>query len=414
MEATLSNKDRPEYGSVTVPLPIPPEEYDLWLGLLQKMEIGDPLAQDCRVEALINAPPILDCLPGQQVNVDELDFLARRMEMLLVDDRACFSALVYALDRKDIRSLIDLTFYTDDVTLITDFSPKKLRQEGKAHYLRVRIGASLEELARVDGDSVIRELIASGMGKVTPFGVFYDNGTEFIDLYEGHEFPPEGGAYDSVLDAVFTRPGEEKTEYILPLPAPESFLERMFIRCGLNQEETLHLSLEDSGCPWEALEVTGSELTVTLNDGSVREINDMCRAIAALPGRDQQKLGAVVRFAKAKDTRQIIQLAENLDMFEFVPKVKTPEEYGRYLLRDSEIAADESLSGFFDFERYGKEQVRLYNGAFNERGYVALHASVSVEELMRGDPSGSRAGPTPQDRRAMPRQKEISRGGRER
>ena len=414
MEALLSNKDWPEYGSVTIPLPIPPAEYEFWMEQLRKIEIGGPLAQDCLVKKLIDAPPVLDCLLDQQVNVDELDFLTRRMHLFLGDDNACFSALVYSLDRKDIRSLINLTFYTEDVTLITDFSPGQLREQGKTHYQRVQYVSSVEELARVDGEKVMRDLLASGTGKITPFGVFYDNGTEFMDLYEGHEFPQGNGCYDAVLTATLTRPGEEEVEHVLPLPAPEGFLKRMCIRGGLNQEEKLHLSLEEDECPPEVPEAIGSEWTITLNNDVVREINTMCRAIAALPHEKRKKLGAVVQFARPKDTSQVIQLAENLEMFEFVPEVKTPEEYGRYLLRGSEIEQDEGLSGFFDFERYGKEQVRLYDGVFNERGYVALHASITVEELMRDDFSGIRREPVPQERRAMPHQRGISRKGPER
>ena len=42
-KAILSNKTRPEFGQVTVPLPIPDSEYDHAIGLLEDLGIGPGL-----------------------------------------------------------------------------------------------------------------------------------------------------------------------------------------------------------------------------------------------------------------------------------------------------------------------------------------------------------------------------------
>lgn len=50
MNAVLSCAKRPEYGQVTIPLPIPDDDYDHCIDLLQAMSAGDVKARDCRVD----------------------------------------------------------------------------------------------------------------------------------------------------------------------------------------------------------------------------------------------------------------------------------------------------------------------------------------------------------------------------
>ena len=41
MKAVLSNADHPEYGVATIPLPVPRNQYDHCVVLLEALEIGD-------------------------------------------------------------------------------------------------------------------------------------------------------------------------------------------------------------------------------------------------------------------------------------------------------------------------------------------------------------------------------------
>ena len=72
MVAILKNDDHPEYGEVSMPLPIKASEYSHCMELLSSLSIGDALNKDCKVEEL--------CLEGCKVNIDELDYLAKRLD----------------------------------------------------------------------------------------------------------------------------------------------------------------------------------------------------------------------------------------------------------------------------------------------------------------------------------------------
>lgn len=81
-------------------------------------------------------------------------------------------------------------------------------------------------------------------------------------------------------------------------------------------------------------------------------------------------------------------LAENLNQFNFVPGVQTPEEYGKHMIRESGLFDyDEELDGFYGYRRYGEQRAQKEGGQFNECGYVAYHGTMTLEELMREDPA---------------------------
>ena len=80
MNATLCNRDHPEYGEATIPLPIPDEEYAHCMELLEALELGSVPGHDCYMDQITDSPPSLDMLEDTMINVDELDFLARSLD----------------------------------------------------------------------------------------------------------------------------------------------------------------------------------------------------------------------------------------------------------------------------------------------------------------------------------------------
>ena len=71
MKAVLSNADHPEYGVATIPLPVPRNQYDHCVALLEALEIGDASEADCRLDSLDSAWPVLNQLVCTKVNLDE-------------------------------------------------------------------------------------------------------------------------------------------------------------------------------------------------------------------------------------------------------------------------------------------------------------------------------------------------------
>lgn len=157
IEATLSFRGHPEHGMVTVPFPIHSDEYDHTVELLEGIDIGDPLRRDCLVGEVDSSYSVLKRLEGQQVNPDEPDYLAKRLDSFCEGEDARFQAMARELDISDIKDFINLTFSCQLTTVITDFSD--LGQIGKNHALTLNDGAmALAEYDKLDGQAIALDL----------------------------------------------------------------------------------------------------------------------------------------------------------------------------------------------------------------------------------------------------------------
>ncbi len=85
-KAVLSSAAHPEYGFVTVPFPLPDSEYDHTIEMLEDLGIGDVLKQDCRIIEFESQYPVLKRMEGTEVNADELDYLAKRLDSFCKDE----------------------------------------------------------------------------------------------------------------------------------------------------------------------------------------------------------------------------------------------------------------------------------------------------------------------------------------
>ena len=381
--AVLSNPAHPEYGVATIPFPIPDEQYSQVMERLEALEIGDALRQDCRVDELINSYPILKRLELTAVNVDELDYLAKRLDSFVSEETAQFQAMAHKLDLSGVKDFINLTFCCQQATVITDFSD--LEKVGRAHYLHLQDGcATVEEMEALDGYETALLLIDSGGETVTPYGVVYDNGMKLEQLYDGRCFPDYdyGGSLLTVELAVQGRPGQESRSGWLHLPMSERQLARAWIRAGADTAYNVELKPVDSELPQQIAPI------LDIKAESAGSLNRMCQAIASLSEADKTKLEATFMMAGVNSVSEITEIAKNLDQFDFIPGVKTPEDYGRHMIRESgRFEYDSNLEMFYDYKKYGLQRIAREQGQFNDLGYVSYHGTLSLEELLQGDPA---------------------------
>lgn len=383
MEAVLSNADHPEYGVVTIPFPIPREQFDHCIELVEALEIGNASDRDCHVNEIRSAWPVLTRLEGRMANLDELDYLAKRLDSFDVGEAAQFQAMTEKLDLTDMKDLISLTFCCQKTTVITDFSD--LEAIGRDHYMNLHGGcASTQELEDLDGEETAVLLIDGGKGTVTRYGVAYDNGMEMDQSYDGKHFPAYLYESSMLMVALTSRLEPEDTKDItwFYLPAAKGQIERAMARSGIADPEDMRFRFVESMFPDEV------DVALDFQCENIFELNELAQAVNTLSNSDREKLGAVVEMAKPESASQIRHLAENLDQFEFAPGAHTSAEYGRYMIQESgHFEYDENLEGFYDYEKYGIQRMEQESGMFTDRGYVSYHGTMSLEELMMEDPA---------------------------
>ena len=386
-QAVLNNRDHPEIGVVTIPFPIPEEEYAHCLELLAPIGIDDPVEQQCNVVEIQSGYQTLSQMEGTLVNLDELDYLAKRLDSFCDGEDEQFEGMAHLLGLRNVQDLISLTFCCQQATVISDFS--NLKDIGQMHYLNTHGGgAPVEVIKNLDAEKIARDLIASGQGKITPYGVVYDNGMELEHCYVVGAFPPYLYT-QKVLDVEIASPRDPAEITLLQLPMPEEQLERMLIRGGMEPKDVFDMTAIPARCPSAVVEALSDFALSHGSIGTLREINQMCLALEKLTGAEQAKLAAAVQFAQPEYPFQIRHLAENLDEFDFIPDVKTPAEYGRYMIEQSgHFDFDPNLDEYYDYEKYGNDHISRQEGQFNKYGYISYHGTLSFEELMMEDPSG--------------------------
>ena len=386
IQAVLSNTQHPECGQVTIPFPIPVDQYDKTIEMLQAIDLGFSVNRDCKVDEIDSRYFVLDSIKGTLVNVDQLDYLAKRLDGFCSGEVSQFQAMAHKLGLNDITDFINLTYCCQRTTVITDFSD--LEQIGKNHAITMNGGAMpMDQYQAVDGRKDALQLIQGGGETVTPFGVVYDNGMKLEPVYNGHQFPvyPYDGLF-MVLEVTPKRGlAEGKNPEYLYLPAAEHQIERTLLRIGVTSPHDVQIRIDCNELPEKVDKALDIE---HLSGDDLPALNRMCRVIEPLTEADMEKLNAVVLMAGPRDIDEVYALVQNLDQFDFVPYVQTPEEYGRYMIQKSgRFEFDENLDSFYNYKQYGEQQLQLEDGQFNEYGYVAYHGTMSLEELMTEDPT---------------------------
>ena len=135
IQAVLSNPSHPEYGVATIPFPIPRDQYAHCMELLEALEIGDAAKADCKVEKVDRFYAVLKRVEMLTVNVEELNYLAKRLDSFDTGEAAQFQAMAHKLELFELKDLINLTFCCQQATVITDFSD--LAAVGRDHYMPI-------------------------------------------------------------------------------------------------------------------------------------------------------------------------------------------------------------------------------------------------------------------------------------
>ncbi len=383
IQAVLGNPHHPEYGVATIPFPIPRDQYAHCMKLLEALEIGDAVKADCQVQEINSFYSVLKRTEMLTVNVEELNYLAKRLDSFDTGEAAQFQAMAHKLELFELKDLINLTFCCQQATVIADFSD--LAAIGRDHYMNLHGGcAKTEELDALDGEATARQLIESGSGMITPYGVVYDNGMKLEQVYDGQFFPCYYYEPNAITVAVTAKSEPEDTEHItwLYLPMAQEEIDRTLQRAGITAPLDIQLRLEDTQLPNEV------DVLLDMEQESLAGLNVLAQATDELSSDDMKKLGAVVTLAKPQNAEQIKNLVENLDLFDFAPGAHTPEEYGKYMIRQSgHFDYDENLDEFYDYEKYGLQRMGEEDGMFTDRGYIAYKGYTSLAEIMDGSQS---------------------------
>jgi type IV secretion system protein VirD4 len=200
-------------------------------------------------------------------------------------------------------------------------------------------------------------------------------------LYDGRNFP-QYRYKDCLMEVEMSSryaPPDSPAAYLY-LPVSQTQIERTMLRVGINNYGDLCLRFLESSLPKEI------DAALNFENENLSDLNELCHAAGQLSPADREKLGAVVLLVRPEQASEIANLAKNLEQFDYVPKVRTPEEYGKHIIIESgHFEYDENLVRYIDFAKYGTERMVQEQGQFVDRGYGYNISVIDLRNPTRSD-----------------------------
>ena len=324
----------------------------------------------------VQEPTALSVLEDQFLDLDELNYLAKRMDSFDMNELFQFYAAAQHESYHEPRDLINLTFNLPCYTVIQNLS--SMEAVGKAHYLTIHGAMSREEQRRTDFAAIGRELIRSGKGRATEFGLLFRNDEiPFEEVYDGTVFPDYDYSGESLVTAAAQYNG--KTEYLY-LPCDSLAITKAMYRLGAGSVSDLNFTLEDISTNSPAW---FDRLKQILTDEGIYEAN---RVVEAINSADMNldKLTALIAYAGRTDAASIVAIAERVEDFVFIPGAADESDVSRYFIeRNSEYTLHPDLEDFFDHQQFGEHLAAEYEGRFVDGGFVCMNDNCTLEEILR-------------------------------
>lgn len=335
----------------------------------------------CRLVEVSEQDNPLHKFEGQTVNMDEVNFFAKRMKSMTEYERKVLSAYAEDYGVATMQDLINLTFSMKGLSLLTDFSDA--RQVGERLYLDEFLGISEEEKAQTNFIEFAEKTLKESRVEVLPYGVFVEHGFEMQEVYNGKTFP-SFVASDETVAIVELQNKAGDTEYLY-LPTDISSMNKVKER----------LQVQDY---WE-MEVTGIEnlrlpdILVPMPENidcveALTLFNETCQAVKRFDEVQMTQLAMVVEFTGFSSSTEVTSIARLLGEFEVNPFVHNDEEYGKYMVEESGLFdVDELLLPHINYAAFAadKRQGTLLQSGYVENGFVGATRELSEYQQYNGE-----------------------------
>lgn len=328
----------------------------------------------------VSEPGELSVLQERFIDLDEINYLAKRMDSFDRQERKQFFAAVHHCKFTQAKDLINLTFNLSRYTLIQDLS--SMEAVGRLHERTMAGGLGKEDMESAEFVRIGRELLESGKGKITKYGILFVNEeVPFDEVYDGKVFP-EYYHEDCLCTAMIDY--GEKTEYTY-LPCEEQAIEKAFRRLGSSDFSCDSVRLVNCNIGNDVCKIIFEKI---LEDEGVFAVNELAEMVNHFRTEEQwDKLSAVAQLAEVSDSKSLKKLASHLDFFEFIPEVQNQEDLARYWIKElEEYEISSELEDYFLYEQFGEQIENDTEGMFlPEGGYVYLEGGQSMEEILRDE-----------------------------
>ena len=331
-----------------------------------------------RITADELSPEALAMLNGKEIDLDELNFLAKNLDRLTPYEQDQFFAAAQVEQPADLKGLINLAFNMDRYTLVQNVTD--LAVVGKKSLLNTMGALPASKIDKLDLEQAGRELLTSGDGTPTTCGLLFTiKDVPHREVYHGATFPYCEPRRDII--AVARMEYGPKTEYLY-LPEDELAVIKAAMRMGAPSPDMCKVEFTDfmlDNPTWT------QHLETMLRDHGLGVANELANAFPKTT-EGFEKLAAVIEYADVSGSGEIMRIARHLDDFVFIKGAETDEDVGQHFVdHHSEYSASLELADYIDFDALGNQISEDREGQFVDGGFVCMDSGCSLEMILDDD-----------------------------
>ncbi|SMB80057.1 Antirestriction protein (ArdA) [Desulfonispora thiosulfatigenes DSM 11270] len=342
-----------------------PSDEERLYGICNELGIKMTTGTNCYIVDTDNKD-FLGILQDNTCNIDELNYLMKRIDGFVERERKQFYASALAEKSKTMAELINLSFNTHCYSLVSDFS--NLNRVGKDLYLSEKQAVATRELDELDGESFAMEVIKNNPNStITPYGVLYKNNNEPYQVYDGRHFPPYQWQ-EKIATVQITAKGENEFIY---LPCSDIEINKALMRLETASLYDCEVAVDSHNFPERILNIISDDVTPLIK---IYALNNLANHFEQMGNKDIKYFEKLMGYVNPQTIDEILALTESMYEFEIYDGIKDAESYGRYIICESgHFEYDDNLEEYIDFKRYGGEKIANEVGAFSTNGYLVYH-----------------------------------------
>lgn len=189
----------------------------------------------------------------------------------------------------------------------------------------------------------------------------------------------------SVIEAYITNLGRYNEGYLiggpLKLPAETGDVQALLKRIGVDGRRYEEIIITDYETEIDGLHSCLSE------NASIDELNYLASLLDEMDEGDLEKFEAALSYGEYTGSlKALINLAQNLDCYEYYPGICNEEDLGYYLVDELDaMNVPEHLRNYFDYEAFGRDVSLEDGGVFTGAGYVVSTQDSFIEHYSGRD-----------------------------
>nr|WP_289706753.1 antirestriction protein ArdA [Enterocloster clostridioformis] len=218
----------------------------------------------------------------------------------------------------------------------------------------------------LDEQKVGTEMRRTNQGYFTPKGYIYRCSYDEKEAYDGVHLPEMGAVHKGTISLCIKSVNcDSKAEegVWLELPADEQMLRQALKTLGKVSFDSCLIAGCESILP--SLENTFA------GDEDIEKVNLLAERLTAFPDRRTlMKYKVILELECYPGLDRMLDIAGNMDCYDYDPVIVSDVDYGEYVLRESGIDTSDPAFSYFDFKSYGKRQ--LEKSGFISTPYGAI------------------------------------------